>query len=102
MRNAQMRAVCAVIGWAYLRRSHIVFERVNREAEDVVVVAKVKPLTVLQAVVYDSNGGNVVHDLPPLSVEEVVTTIKAPIPVGNRKQAATTILIRSHTQCVFG
>lgn len=77
---------CVLIGRAYLCGGHVVFERVDGEAEDVVVVAEVKPLTVLQPVVDDGDGGHVVHHLPRLTVEQVVTTVKAPIPAGNRKQ----------------
>lgn len=50
------------------------------EAEDVVVMAEVKPLAVLQAVVDDGDGGHVVDHLPRLTVEEVVTAVEAPIP----------------------
>lgn len=70
----------------YLRGGHVVFERVDREAEDVIVVAEVKSLTVLQPVVDDGNSGHVVHHLPCLTVEQVVPTVKSPIPAGNRKQ----------------
>lgn len=77
---------CILIGRAYLCRGHIVFERVDSEAENIVIVAQVKPLTVLQPVVDDSDGSHVVHHLPRLTVEQVVTTVEAPIPVGNRKQ----------------
>lgn len=50
------------------------------QAEDVVVVAEVEPLAVLQPVVDDSHGGHVVHHLPSLSVEQVVATVEAPVP----------------------
>lgn len=78
-----------LIGRAYLCRGHVVFERVHGEAEDVVVVAEVKPLTVLQPVVNDGNGGHMVHHLPCLTVEQVVTTVKASIPAQTGDKTAT-------------
>lgn len=50
------------------------------EAEDVVIVTQVKPLTVLQPVVDHGDGRHVVNHLPRLSVEQVVTAVKAAIP----------------------
>lgn len=76
----------ALIGRAYLCRGHVVLEWVDGETEDVVVVAEIKPLTVLQPVVDDGDGRHVVHHLPRLSVEQVVTTVEAPVPAANRKQ----------------
>lgn len=67
---------------SHLRRRCVVFERVHGQAEDVVVVAEVEPLAVLQPVVDDSHGGHVVHHLPGLSVEQVVATVEAPVPAG--------------------
>lgn len=52
------------------------------QAEDVVVVAEVEPLAVLQPVVDDDHGGHVVDHLPGLSVEQVVATVEAPVPAG--------------------
>lgn len=52
------------------------------QAEDVVVVAEVEPLAVLQPVVDDSHGGHVVHHLSSLSVEQVVATVETPVPAG--------------------
>lgn len=74
-----------MIGWAYLGRCHVVFERVNGEAEDVVVVSEVKALTVLHPVVNDSDCGHMEHHLPRLGVEQVVATVKATVPAANRK-----------------
>lgn len=70
-------------GDAHLRGSCVVFERVHSQAEDVVVVAEVEPLAVLQPVVDDGHGGHVVHNLPSLSVEQVVATVEAPVPAGS-------------------
>lgn len=50
------------------------------QAEDVVVVAQVEPLRVLQTVVDDGDSSHVVHHLPRLGVEQVVPAVKAPIP----------------------
>lgn len=69
-------------GMSHLCRSCVVFERVHCQAEDVVVVTEVEPLAVLQPVVDDSHGGHVVDHLPSLSVEQVVATVEAPVPVG--------------------
>lgn len=57
----------------------------DREAEDVVVVAEVEPLAVLQPVVDDSDGSHVVQHLARLAVEQVVTAVKASVPAGHRK-----------------
>lgn len=84
--SVSLRVTCSIlICRTYLCRSHIVFERVDGEAEYVIVVAEVEPLTVLQPVVDNGDGGHVIHHLPRLTVEQVVTTVKAPIPAGNRK-----------------
>lgn len=64
---------------AHLSRGYVVFERVNGETEDVVIVAEVEPLAVLGSVVDDGDGGHVVQQLPSLTVEKVVTTVKASI-----------------------
>lgn len=80
-----MVTCCVLISRTYLCRGHIVFERVDGEAEDVVVVTEVESLTVLRPVVDDGDGSHVIHHLPRLTVEQVVTTVKAPIPAGNRK-----------------
>lgn len=74
-----------MIGWVYLCRRHVVFEWVNGEAEDVVVVSQVEALTVLQPVVDHGHGGHVEHHLPRLSVEQVVATVEAAVPEGRRK-----------------
>lgn len=79
---------CTLIGQPYLCGGYIVFERVHGEAEDVVVMAEVKPLTMLHAVVDDSDGSHVVHHLPRLTVEQVVSTVEAPIPAEIRKHPA--------------
>lgn len=76
--------IAAASGIAHLRRGCVVFERVHGQAEDVVVVAEVEPLAVLQPVVDDDHGGHVVHHLPCLSVEQVVATVEAPVPAGSR------------------
>lgn len=86
IRTSARGSRCALIGRTYLSRGHVVFERVHGEAEDVVVVAQVKPLTVLQPVVDDGHGGHVVHHLPRLAVEQVATAIEASVAAGNRKQ----------------
>lgn len=70
-------------GISHLRGSCVVFERVHGQAEDVVVVAEVEPLAVLQPVVDDNHGGHVVNHLPGLSVEQVVATVEAPVPAGS-------------------
>jgi len=58
---------------------------VDGEAEDFVIMTKVKPLAVLQPVVDHSDGSHVVHHLPGLTVEQVVTTVKAAVAAANRK-----------------
>lgn len=68
----------------------------DREAEDVIVVAEVKPLTVLQPVVDDSDSCHVVHHLPRLSVKQVVTTVEPPIPAANRT-ATIKLTVRQYT-----
>lgn len=67
---------------SHLCGSCVVFERMHGQAEDVVIVAEVEPLAVLQPVVDDSHCGHVVHHLPRLSVEQVVATVEAPVPAG--------------------
>lgn len=52
----------------------------DSETEDVVIVTKVEPLTVLQAIIDDGNSSHMIHDLSRLGVEQVVTAVKAPIP----------------------
>ena len=56
------------------------------EAKDVVVMAEVKPLTVLQPVVNDGDCGHMVDHLARLTVEQIVTTVEPPIPSENREQ----------------
>lgn len=72
-------------GQPYLGRGYVVFERVNGEAEDVVIVSEVKPLAVLQAVVDHAHGGHVVDHLPRLAVVQVVPAVKAAVPAGGRR-----------------
>lgn len=52
----------------------------DSEAEDVVIVTKVEPLTVLQAIIDDGDSSHMIHHLSCLGVEQVVTAVKAPIP----------------------
>lgn len=68
------------------------------EAEDVVVVAEIKPLTVLQTVVDNGDGSHVVHHLPRLTVEQVVTTVEAPIPAQVTGSYTATIKVSSYTE----
>lgn len=52
----------------------------DSEAEDVIIVTKVEPLAVLQAIIDDGDSSHMIHHLSRLSVEQVVTAVKAPIP----------------------
>lgn len=58
----------------------------DRQAEDVIVMARVEALGVLLAVVYDPYGSHVVHYLAGLGVEQVAPAIITPV-AAKRKAA---------------
>lgn len=58
----------------------------DRQTEDVIVMAHVEALGVLLSVVYDPYGSHVVHDLPGLGVEQVAPAIITPV-AAKRKAA---------------
>ena len=66
--------------WLYLSGGSVVLDGVRGEAEDVLVVAQVEPLAVLQAVVHHSDRSHVEQQLPCLAVEQVVPAVEAPVP----------------------
>lgn len=87
---------------AHLSRGYVVFERVNGETEDVVIVAEVEPLAVLGSVVDDGDGGHVVQQLPSLTVEKVVTTVKASIAAKQENSKDILNTSRLNPVSVFG
>lgn len=49
------------------------------QAENVIVMPQVEPLRVLLPVVHHGNGGDVVHHLSGLCVEQIVPAVVAPV-----------------------
>ena len=74
---------------AYLGGGHVVLERVHGQAEDVVVVAQVEPLGVLQPAVDHGHGGHVEDHVPRLAVEQVVATVEAAVAAGTGESLST-------------
>lgn len=76
----------------YLSSGCIVFQRVYGQADDVIIVAQVKPLTVLLSVVDHAHRRHMVHHLPGLGVEQVVSAVVATVPTHAHAR------MRTHTQ----
>ena len=68
----------------HLSRGHDVLHRVDRETEDVVRVPGVKPLSMFFTAIHNAKGSHMVHYVPVLHVEEVVTAVVATIPASNQ------------------
>lgn len=79
-------------GQLYLSRGNVVFQWMDCEAKDVVIVSEVEPLAVLQTVVDHANSSHVIDHLPRLTVVQVVTAVKAAVPAGGRRQTWTLTL----------
>lgn len=63
----------------YLPSGHVVFHWMDGQAENVIIVPQVQPLGVLLPVVHNSNCSNVIDHLSSLSVEQIVSTVVAPV-----------------------
>lgn len=74
--------VCVCVG-VHLSRSSIVLQRVDAEAQDVVVVTEVEALAVQLSVVDHTYRRHVVQHLPALSVEQVVPAVVTTVPARN-------------------
>lgn len=68
-----------------LSGGHVVFQRVQRQAQDVVIVAQIKPLTVFDSVINHTNSRHVVHHLTALTVGQVIPAVEASVPAPERK-----------------
>ena len=69
-------------GWhgGYLSGGHVIFEWVDGETEDVVIVAQIEALRVLLPVVDDGHRRHVIHNLGCLRVKQIIPAVIAPIP----------------------
>lgn len=70
----------------HLSRSNIVFDWVDAQAEDVIVMTEIQPLSVLLPIVYNSYRSNVIHHFSGLCVEQVISTVIASVTEVNTKQ----------------
>ena len=75
----------------HLSRGSIVLQRVDAEAQDVVVMAEVEALTVQLSVVDHAHRRHVVQHLPALSVEEVVPAVVPTVPAHTHTHTHTFI-----------
>lgn len=69
-----------------LSRSNIVFDWVNAQAEDVIIVTQIQPLSVLLPIIYNSYRSNMIHHFSSLCVEQVISTVIASVTEVNTKQ----------------
>lgn len=59
--------------------SYVIFDGVDGQTEDVIVVAKVEALCVLLSVIHHPYSSDMVHNLPGLSVEQVTPAVIASV-----------------------
>lgn len=65
--------------WAYLACSYIIFNGVDGQTQDVIIMAQVKALRVLLSVINHSHSRYVVDDLSGLSVEQIAPAVGASV-----------------------
>lgn len=81
-----------VLGISHLSGGHVIFERVHREAQDIVIMTEVKALRVLLSVVHHGYCRHMIHHLSGLSVKQIIPAVAAPVPETQRD-------VTSHDMC---
>lgn len=74
-----------VLDISHLSSGHVIFQRVHRKAQDIVIMTEVKALRVLLSVIHHSYSRHMIHHLSGLSVKQVIPAVAAPVPETQRE-----------------
>lgn len=82
-----------IVTWSfkgtYLACCHIVFQRMNSQTQNIIIMTQVKTLCVLLSIIYDTHCCHVVHNFTNLSVEKITSTVITSVTNAENKPCTT-------------